>query len=212
MAKISKKEERLLAQFAEMVGKDVNELKAIRTTSDPYPLGSKSMQMEAALHYIRKPQGYVARECKECGEPFGSNYAHVAYCSDTCRAKSWERDMKVPWNMNGKGQRELWGGEVPVLINPEVWKNIEYIIEQMQELKQKGLARPWDAEDDQEDFLDQEGSHQEIPLLEESSLPLPSSEKLQEDNLSEARTNHPDEPASSKILEFEMELSSFRLD
>ena len=209
MAKISKKEERLLAQFAAMTGKDVNELKAIKKTADPYPLGSKSMQMEAALHYIRKPQGYVARECRECGEPFGSNYAHVAYCSDTCRGKSWERDMKVPWNMNGKGQRELWGGEVPVLINPEVWKNIEFIIEQMQELKQKGLAQPWDA-DDLEDSL----GTQNLPQDQSQDQPQEDfyPEKSQEENPLEAHTSLLSEPSPSGPFEFEMELSSFHLD
>ena len=209
MAKISKKEERLLAQFAAMTGKDVNELKAIRKTADPYPLGSQSMQMEAALHYIRKPQGYVARECRECGEPFGSNYAHVAYCSDTCRGKSWERDMKVPWNINGKGQRELWGGEVPVLINPEVWKNIEFIIEQMQELKQKGLAQPWDA-DDLEDSLATQNlpQDQSQDRSQEDFYP----EKSQEENPLEAHASLPSEPSPSGPFEFEMELSSFHLD
>lgn len=208
MPKISKKEERLLAQFAAMVGKDVDDLKAIKQPVDSYPLGSKSMQMEAALHYIRKPQGYVARECKECGEPFGSNYAHVAYCSDTCRAKSWERDMKVPWNMNGKGQRELWGGEVPVLINPEVWKNIEFIVEQMRELKEKGLAQPADLEDTQ----DQDQDHLETLVPDPPAHLPPENEELSEDKTSESHTSPPYEPSLSEPFEFDLELSSFRLD
>ena len=216
MAKISKKEEKLLAQFAAMVGKDVDDLKAIKKSADPYPLGTKSMQLEAALHYIRQPQGYVARQCRECKEPFGSNYAHVAYCSDTCREKSWERDMKIPWNLNGKGQREQWGGEVPVLINPEVWKNIEFIIGQMQELKQKGLAQPWDTAvslDDPEDSLEDQSQHRPDPQLEDWEPPSDfSPDESQVDILSEAHASPPVEPSESEPFGFEMELSSFRLD
>lgn len=194
------KEEKLLAQFAAMVGKDVSELKAAK--AEEYPLGTPSMQKEAALDYIRRPQGYVAKKCRECGEPFGTNYRHVSYCSDRCREKSWVADTKIPWNMNGKTQQELWGGEVPVIIKPDTWKRIEFMVEQIQELRESGNLQV--QEPDQEDSL------VHLESEEEMILPPVWDEEWSEESFSAADTSPPSSPSSSDDFGFG-EISSFSL-
>ena len=193
MGRRSKQEEKLLAQYAAMTGQDLGELQAVASKNKldvDNPHRTKSMQMEAALDYIRKPQGYKSRQCKECGDWFGTNYAHVAYCSDTCRAKEWERTMKVPWNISGKDIRERWGGEVPIVIHPTVWNNIKTIIEQMQELRDEGKAVVDSPHQEDDEFPLEEQEESPSFLTEYYSPPT-------EETISEEETSPQQLPSSS---------------
>ena len=209
MPRKSKQEEKLLAQVAAMYGHDLNELQQVSRvgkldTDNPHR--TKSMQMEAVLEFIRQPQGYVTRRCKECKEWFGANYTHVAFCSDLCRSREWERTMKIPWNMMNKTARERWGGEIPVVIHPTIWKNLRLMLERMQELVDEGTASLEildEPVDDQEDTLE---SQESLPLWEQESHTEP-----EEDSLSEDYTSLPQSPSQSTAsLSFE-EVSAFHL-
>lgn len=160
MSRITKKEQKALEEFAAIAGIDPEKLKAMRVVDD-YPHSSKSAQVEIALHYIRQPQGYVVKVCKECGDTFGTNYYHVAFCSDTCRGKDFERHFKIPWNLSGRAQRERWGGEVPLIIAPWMMQNIKFITEQIQEAERNGQIQV--QEEVQEAKTSVEVSEQERP-------------------------------------------------
>ena len=158
--RMSKREQKALEEFAAIAGMDPEQLKAMRVVDD-YPHSNKSAQVDIALHYIRQPQGYAIKKCVECKETFGTNYYHVAFCSDTCRAKDFERHFKIPYGLSGKGQREKWGGEVPLIIAPWMMKNVKTMLEQIQEAERTGqiLVQEEDqTANDLEDLGDEESA------------------------------------------------------
>lgn len=118
-----------MAALSEATGRDIEDLHEETKTDLQGVYESSSMQMETVLHFVHHPMKYVSRKCKECSEYFGSSYHFVAYCSDMCRAKSFERAFGVPWNWRGQHESELWGKSAPpTLILPENWTRLKQIV------------------------------------------------------------------------------------
>jgi len=80
---------------------------------------SKHFEAEAVLSFLHKPSGWLLKlfNREECGQPFGTNYKSVGYCSDNCRSKDLAKSG-IHWNPH-KSPEERWGGEPPLLIPPE---------------------------------------------------------------------------------------------
>jgi hypothetical protein len=78
-----------------------------------------SLEAEAVLQFLQKPAKFILKLCKRtaCGEPFGTNYHAVAYCSDNCRAKDLQSQNGIIWNPH-KRPEDRWGGEPPLMIPP----------------------------------------------------------------------------------------------
>lgn len=80
---------------------------------------------EAVLKCLFLPAAYTFKQCKRCGETFGTNYRSVAYCSDNCRAKTLAQ-AGIEWDPT-KREEERWGGsavprEAPSIIPPAAVK------------------------------------------------------------------------------------------
>jgi hypothetical protein len=80
-------------------------------------------EAEALLQALEKPATHTIKMCKRCGEPFGTNYRGVAYCSDTCRAKALAQ-IGIRWDWK-KSPEERWGGEPPSVLSPQLVKLLQ---------------------------------------------------------------------------------------
>lgn len=176
--------EQLMAMLAANAGVDVEEFKKdVPVPVEESPFTTDTMQKELCLELINEPGRYMNKKCKYCGEFFGTSYRSVAYCSDLCRSREWEATMGVPWNFNGKSQREMWGGEPPRIIRPVLWKNLANLLETL------------------------------APLIENSDPPSESSdESAQTDPHPPEKTSQATpqpEPDFSETLQFDVELPVF---
>ena len=91
-----------------------------------------SRQGEAVLLFLESPAKYTAKLCKRCGEPFGTNYRYVAYCTDQCRAHAISEQTGVKWDWM-KPELERWGfKEPPLVIPPKAFKNLQAYISVLQ--------------------------------------------------------------------------------
>lgn len=77
-----------------------------------------SRQGEAVLLFLETPAKFTAKVCKRCGEPFGTNYRSVSYCTDSCRSKAISEQLGVKWDWL-KPEEERWGGKEAPLIIPK---------------------------------------------------------------------------------------------
>jgi hypothetical protein len=75
----------------------------------------KYFEAEAMLLFLEKPARFVLKTCKRCGEPFGSTYHAVGYCSDHCRQVAIQSQTGILWNPH-KTPEERWGGEPPLIL------------------------------------------------------------------------------------------------
>ena len=118
-----------LARYLEQAGHSVEKIEAAKSAV-PLTREQISLQCDAVLIYIQKPAAFTVKVCDECGESFGTNYHHVAKCSDYCRARALQRQTGIRWNPH-KSQREAWGGEPPLIIPPEALKSLEGFARQL---------------------------------------------------------------------------------
>lgn len=75
---------------------------------------------EATLYFLENPKAFMKKECKRCGEVFGTSYHAVAYCSDNCRIKALQ-NVGLQWTP-GKRAQDRWAGQPPLLIPPAALK------------------------------------------------------------------------------------------
>lgn len=92
---------------------------------------NKVLQGEAALLFLNKPERFITKKCdwKECGEYFGTSYRSVAYCSNACRGKAFkdQTGMDIDWS---KSAHERWGGDPPLIIDPDTLKNLAWLMQE----------------------------------------------------------------------------------
>ena len=126
----SKKAERAMAKITAMLAESGVSTEDIEAMTEKAPTGREALsrQGEAVLLFLESPAKYTAKLCKRCGEPFGTNYRSVAYCSDTCRAKEMYQQLGVKWN-HFKTEEERWGGEPPLIIPPAAFRKIQEFVQ-----------------------------------------------------------------------------------
>ena len=127
----NKKVERAFDALAEMLKtySGVSE-ETISEMKEAAPTGKEaiSRQGDAVLLFLENPAKYTAKLCKKCGEPFGTNYRSVGYCSDRCRAKDMYEILGIKWDYL-KPLEERWGGEPPLIIPPAALRKIQQFVE-----------------------------------------------------------------------------------
>lgn len=96
----------------------------------------KSLEAEGILLSLYSEKIPVKTKlCKNCEEPFATNYMYVAYCSDHCRARALEK-IGIQWNPHKKPE-ERWGSEVyrnqiPIVIPPEALTNLQRLVKEIE--------------------------------------------------------------------------------
>jgi hypothetical protein len=82
-----------------------------------------SLQGEAVLLSIEKPARFTIKRCKECGEPFGTNYRYISHCGTVCITRALKNISGIHFDPN-KSLEERFGGEVPLVIPPTAVKKL----------------------------------------------------------------------------------------
>ena len=188
----SKKAERSLAKLMEMLAETGVAAEDIQEMQDKAPTGREALsrQGEAVLLFLESPAKYTAKLCKRCGEPFGTNYRSVAYCTDTCRAKAMSEQLGVKWN-HWKTEEERWGGEPPLVIPPAALKKIQQYVQFFADIlpiqtAKENLPQLSPEEDPVElpdltveswEFQRQPLAHTSLPVSLPELLPLPTTEE-----------------------------------
>lgn len=129
--KESIKEARLLAKLMKLSPSITeNMLKEVTETSEIL-----ANQAESVLAYhAAGGKGWRTVTCKECKSKFGTDYGHIAYCSNTCRAKAL-RDIGIEWNPHlSESDRWGWTGQVPQLVPPQALQTLDTISQATAEL------------------------------------------------------------------------------
>lgn len=128
----SKKADRAMKQLAEMLAKhgvSTDVIEEVKETA-PTDRDAISRQGEAVLLFLESPAKFTTKFCKrpDCGEPFGTNYRAVAYCSDNCRSKHMSELIGVKWDWMRASEEERWGGEPPLIIPPAAYRKIRQFV------------------------------------------------------------------------------------
>lgn len=126
----SKQADRSMAKLAAMLAQHGIKQEVIEEVKEAAPTDRNaiSRQGEAVLLCLESPAKFTTKICKRCGEPFGTNYRSVAYCSDGCRSKAIYEQLGVKWNWL-KPEEERWGGEPPLIIPPTALKKMKQFVE-----------------------------------------------------------------------------------
>lgn len=127
----TKKADRAMASLAKMLAKHGVATEVIEEVRDNAPTSHEavSRQGEAVLLFLECPAKYTAKLCRRCGEPFGTNYRSVAYCSDSCRSREISEELGVKWDWLRATDEERWGGEPPLIIPPKAYQKIQQYIQ-----------------------------------------------------------------------------------
>lgn len=124
----SKKADRAMTQLAKMLADFGIEQETIEEIKETAPTDrlAISRQGEAVLLWLESPAKFTTKVCKReaCGQPFGTNYRSVAYCSDNCRARDVSNLLGIKWDWTRATEEERWGGEPPLIIPPAAMKNL----------------------------------------------------------------------------------------
>ena len=135
----------------------------------------RELQGEAALLFLTKPERFISKVCEWCSEAFAATYRSVAFCSNSCRAKAFEKQtgMKVDWG--AKTDIERWGGEPPLILDPATFK---FIADYVMRLKNQNLIPDLESLKEKVEVPIQNGqvvvaNPQPVPssVLQELSLP-----------------------------------------
>ena len=126
----SKSAERSMAKLAQMLAAHGIKQDVIEEVKEAAPTDKNaiSRQGEAVLLCLESPAKFTTKLCKRCGEPFGTNYRSVAYCSDGCRARAIQEQLGVKWDWL-KPEEQRWGGEPPLIIPPVALKKMREFFE-----------------------------------------------------------------------------------
>lgn len=88
--------------------------------------------VEGVLRSLQRPSRIgISRICKDCNQPFVTNYEFVAYCGDLCRASALKKSGLTVWK-NSFTDEEKWGGVPPSLIPPDALRAMKIIIDQVE--------------------------------------------------------------------------------
>lgn len=170
------KEARNLAKVLALLGQHgvAVDKKEIETSVAAHRI-SESDKLEGVLASVRRPGDFTYRVCKrpECRAPFGTNYVSVAYCSDNCRIREFEKLTGCTWTP--KAPEERWGGEPPLIIPPDV---VYRMFEYSKTLLQYAETQGWESPED-------------IPRPVFHAESVVESETLEADPDSQVETNQP---------------------
>lgn len=155
-----------------------DEIDSLLHTVDPSIKEKQLFQAEGMLLHLRYlPGSMITKKCLECKELFRSSYMSVAYCSDPCRAKAFERQMGVKWTYDTDHYHSL-RAERPLVIGPECY---QILLE---------FAR---------DLLDQHNILIQEPLTEDASEQL--LDQLTDDPQTSLEVSPPQSDAHEQLLE-----------
>ena len=141
----SKKSLDKLAQWLQEAGHEQDKIKELVETV-PSSRDTSYLQVEAVLLYLEKPSRFMMKQCKTCGEYFGTNYRGVAYCSNAHRAKTLFEQTGIRWNPH-KSETERWGGEAPLIIPPAAVRKLRQFAEAVLAATPEIPAEPEDADE-----------------------------------------------------------------
>ena len=136
------------------------------------------------LHLRYLPGSMITKNAWSAKELFRSSYMSVAYCSDPCRAKAFERQMGVKWTYDTDHYHSL-RAERPLVIGPECY---QVLLE---------FAR---------DLLDQHNILIQEPLVEDESEQL--LDQLTDDPQTSLEVSPPQSDAHEQLLEDLLDLLS----
>ncbi len=148
----------LLAEGA-IQEEQADEIDSLLHTVDPSVKEKQLFQAEGMLLHLRNlPGSMITKKCAWCSEFFRSSYMSVAYCSDPCRAKAFEKQMGVKWTYTTDHYHSI-RAERPLLIGPECYKILlEFardLLDQHNILIQEVPEPEPFVEDESEQLLDQ---------------------------------------------------------
>lgn len=111
----------LLAEGA-IEEEQADEIDSLIHTIDPSAKEKQLFQAEGMLLHLRNlPGSMITKKCIECQALFRSSYMSVAYCSDPCRAKAFEKQMGVKWTYTTDHYHNI-RAERPLVVGPECYQ------------------------------------------------------------------------------------------
>lgn len=170
-----------LADFLKFAGIEVDEAEvkeAFNTDNyKPQELHDTSMlQAEGVLLFIQNAaRSLLTKKCKECGDPFATQYINVAYCSNLCRGKAMSK-VGILWDYTKDHYRAM-DADRPLVIGTEAYQVLlEFAIRlteghQALDLKEE---QPDNREHDEPAVVDETNP----PVLH--TIPVPSPPQLDE--------------------------------
>lgn len=175
---------------------------------DPKELDDKPQRVlfhgQAVLRSLEHPtETRLTKVCKECGDPFTSNYHSVAYCSTLCCEIACKRDFGLAWTPHSRIKKQKWEVRAePEIVSLQALKAMKLIVAKVE----ADLGRPIEID---------EQAFSKLPsgLLKESSLPSASespsaSEPPEALPLGTPTMKAPQEP-SSESLDLDSFLDAF---
>ena len=81
-------------KLAQLLGITVEEVRASREQEER---DDKVLEAQAVSLFLEKPEAFIQKICKECGEHFLTTYQFVSECSSPCRSKALAR-IGIDWN------------------------------------------------------------------------------------------------------------------
>lgn len=122
--KAKRDQEKALEMFAKIFGQEV----AVESIADPVQMDKapqyRELQGEAALLFLSKPERFITKVCAWCEQSFAATYHYVAYCCNNCRARAFKEQTGVDVDWGAKTDTERWGGEPPLIVDPETLKHL----------------------------------------------------------------------------------------
>lgn len=128
-----KKALRALQKLADLTGESLESLQKLAAPTDTPE--TKSNHAEAVLAYAEaKGKGWETKICKSCNEAFAAlPYPKVAYCTNTCRAKSLA-DIGILWRPN-RTESERWDRVIPLVVPAPALAILEDLFPQYEQLE-----------------------------------------------------------------------------
>lgn len=125
----------------------------------------KSLEAEGILLSLMSDKRTVAiKRCKQCIDPFGTNYQYVAYCSNACRATALKK-LGIKWDPTKKDQQR-WGSidnpsQLPIIINKHALEQLRRIVDTMQAIQ---------TQNEMAEFVEHQSQTQNESLLQSEVL------------------------------------------
>ena len=131
-----------------------DEIDSLLHTVDPSAKEKQLFQAEGMLLHLRNlPGSMITKKCLECKQLYRSSYMSVAYCSDPCRARAFEKKMGVKWTYTTDHYHNI-RAERPLVVGPECYQILLEFARDLLDQHNILIQEPV-AEDESEQLLDQ---------------------------------------------------------
>ena len=131
-----------------------DEIDSLLHTVDPSAKEKQLFQAEGMLLHLRNlPGSMITKKCLECKQLYRSSYMSVAYCSDPCRARAFEKQMGVKWTYTTDHYHNI-RAERPLVVGPECYQILLEFARDLLDQHNILIQEPV-AEDESEQLLDQ---------------------------------------------------------